>query len=119
MRIHPQNFGQKRGGNGCVETNRRISHGYRLVGAFTANKSRKVIETNNVTAGYRYSLTEAPPFRQEHAHLGGVWLRPTHVTKDIKNALLLEPEQPLNAQELLRTCHSYIATSDKLIHFHL
>ena len=47
-------------------------------------------------AGYGYYCTEAPPFVLGHAHLGGVQLRPACVILYIQNALLLEPEQPIN-----------------------
>ena len=40
-----------------------------------------------------------------HVHLRGVWLRPACVT--LQDALLLEPEQPINVFSLSFNCGSY------------
>ena len=43
-----------------------------------------------IGVGYVGSRTEAQPLSQAHAHLRGVWFRPTDVTLYVHNALLLE-----------------------------
>ena len=46
-------------------------------------------------------------FLQAHVHFRGMQLRLIHVILHIQNALILEPEWPINNIELLRTCGSY------------
>ena len=47
--------------------------------------------------GYGWSVLKALPLLLMHAHLIGVWLRPTGVT--LQNALLCEPERPIKIEE--------------------
>ena len=51
-------------------------------------------------------ILEALHLLSVYAYLIGVQLRSAHVT--LLNALLLDPEWPINARNLLRTCGSYI-----------
>ena len=56
---------------------------------------------------YGYYILIAPPLLLAHANLRDVPLRPACVTLYKENALLIEPEQPINDSEMLLTCGSY------------
>ena len=55
-----------------------------------------------IGAGYVHYRTEAQSLWQAHAHLEGVWLRPTDVTLYVHNALLSEPGRPIKDIELFK-----------------
>ena len=80
------------------------------------NLTKKFSPTRTQTflhsAGYGCYHTEAPPLLLTHAHLRGVQLSHAHVT--LQNALLLEPERPINVDEtLLKRCSHDRAFSAK------
>ena len=61
-----------------------------------------------VTAGADIPVQELYPFVHASVHKRGVWLKLAHVTLYIQNALLLQPEWPINVASFLRSCAFYI-----------
>ena len=65
--------------------------------------------------GSNVAIEKYHPFRQLHMYLGGIRLRPTCVMLFIYNALLLEPEQPINAVKIWCTCGSYTSEGSDIV----